>query len=358
MQLFGNILLGIASFVYLLPLQLLLGEARRARNDGGAVWGGILVLLPLWVLLTITLSIATARGGLDWLPARRGGVHTLVILAGLAMAVTSFFAFIGRVEHASQLPLVSRPFLGWADLVLPLVAIVFLLLTLNAPLGSALPAAVYRIPFALCAGVALLHGVALSGEWLVRSQQAAVARASEEAAFYDKAHRDRVERLKTLDPEKDLAELLDSSGHSDPEVSEVVQAKLSAHPDLRRGLADVLRTWRTEAALTYLAAHDISAEDKTALAPAVLDGFKELTRAADDEVYRSTYFHADQFDRRARLMLSVADRFDGQGPEYATAVGDFRRVLDTEGAAKVQLNARAPLDAWLARHKPAASTHP
>ena len=355
MQILGNILLGLASFIYLLPLQLLLGEARRAtRQDGGALWGGIFVLVPLWLLLTIALSVVTARGGLDWLPVRRGGQHLLVVLAGLAMLTTSLFGFLGRVEHASQLPGVSRPFLGWADLVLPLVALVFLLLTLNEHLGAAVPAGVYRIPFAVGAAAALLHGGALLGEWFVRAQQSALARVEEEAAFYEKNRRTMVERLKSLDPEKDLAELLDASAHTDPETREVVHAKLAAHPDLRAGLATVLRTWRADAAITYLTSHDISAADRVALAEPALDGMKELTRVADDEIYRSTHFFPDQFDRRARLMLAVADRFAGQGPDYVAVVREFRRVLDTEGAAKVQLNARAILDAWLAQQHPVA----
>lgn len=356
MQILGNILLGLASLVYVLPLQLLLAEARRApRNDGSALWGGIFVFLPLWLLLTVALSVATSRGGLDWLPMRRGGQHALVIVAGFALLATSLFGFLGRVEHASQLPVVSRVFLGWADLILPLAALVFLLLTLNPSLGAHVPAAVPRIAFAACAGLALLHGGALLGEWFVRSQRSALARAEEDAAFYERNRREMVERLRTLDPEKDLAELLDASAHTDAETSEVVRTKLAAHPDLREGIRSVLRTWRAEAAITYLASHDVSSDDKAALAEPVLDALKELARAAGDEIRRSTHFFPDQFDRRTRLMLAAADMFAGQGPDYAEALREFQRALDTGDAATVQFNARATLDAWLA--KPHAVTH-
>lgn len=355
MQIFGNVLLGLASVVYLLPLQLLLAEARRAtRNDGGALWGGVFVFFPLWLLLTVALSVATARGGLDWLPVRRSGQHALVLAAGVALFITSLLAFIGRVEPASQLPAVSRLFLGWADVVTPLIAMAFLFVTLNPQIAAAIPLSALRIPFALCIGVALLHGGALLGEWLMRTQQSTVARAQEDAAFYEKNRRTMVERLQTLDPEKDLAELLDASAHRDAETNQVVHAKLAAHPDLRAGLAAVLRGWRAQAALTYLASHDIPAEDKAALAEPVLQGFDEVTRAASDEVRRSTHFHDTQFDRPSRLMLAVADAFAGQGPDYVAAVRDFRRILDTESASTVHLNARATLDTWLAKHQPSA----
>jgi hypothetical protein len=353
MQIFGNILIGLASFIYVLPLQLLLGEARRAsRNDGGALWGGIFVFLPLWLLLTIALSVATARGGLDWLPVKRGGQHALVILAGIALLATSLFGFFGRVENAGQLPVVSRLFLGWADLVLPLVTIAFLVLTVNASLGASVPAVVYRAPFAVLAGLSLIHGVALLGEWFVRSQQAQIARVESEAKMYSDFEREMLERLKTLDPEKDLAELLDRADHSNPEIHAVVLAKLAAHPNLRDGIASVLRTWRADAAFSYLAAVDISAEERAALAPAVLDGIGQMTRLIDDEIARSTHFRADDFDPRTRRILTVADKFEDAGVDFTPALRALRAVFDAEEAAKVHLNARGMLDAWLARHRP------
>lgn len=357
MQIFGNILLGLASFIYLLPLQLLLGAARRAtRNDGGAIWGAIFVFLPLWILLTVALSVATARGGLDWLPVRRGGQHALVVLAGLALLATSLFSVLGRVEEVSQLPVVSRPFLAWADLALPLVTIAFLLFTLNTALAPSIPPAAYRLPFAILVGASLLHGVGLLGEWFVRAQQSQIARVNEEAEFYARAERTMLERLKTLDPQADLAELLDASGHSNPEIHAVVMAKLGAHPNLREGTASVLRSWRADAAFRYLAAVDISAGERDALAPAVLDGIGQMTRVIDDEIARSTHFRADDFDPRTRRMITTADRFAGCGVDFAPALRELRRVIDAKETANIPLNARGMLDAWLDRHASRTST--
>jgi len=349
MQLIGNILIALASLVTLLPLPLLISEAKRARNDGSALWGGLFVLVPLWLLLTLALSVATARGGLEWLPVRRGSQHALVLLAGLALLATSFFAFIGRIEPGSQLPLVSRPFLAWADLVLPLVTIGFLMLTVNASLGASVPAAVYRAPFALLAGLSLVHGVALLGEWAVRSQQAQVARVQSEEARMSNFEREMLERIKTLEPEKDLAELLDRADHPNPEIHAEVLAKLGTHPNLRDGIASVLRSWRADAAFSYLAAVDLPTGERTALAPAVFDGIGQMTRVIDDEIARSTHFHTDQFDPRTWRMLTTADKFAGLGTDYVPALRELRRTLDADGAAKVKLNARSMLDAWLAK---------
>lgn len=350
MQILGNILLALASLIYLLPVQLLLAASRRARNDGSALWGGLLAFAPLWLVLTAALSVVTARGGLDWLPIRRGGLHLLVLVAGVSFLLTTLFAFFGRVEPIAQLPVVSRPFLCWADLVLPPVVIAFGLLSLNAALGERIPAPAYRMPFAVLGAAALLHGVALLGEWAVRAQRSAEARAQREAAQYEQYDRETLARVQSLDPEKDFAELLEATAWEHPEIRATALAKVRAHPRFQEAVIALLRTWRAAAPLAYLDAHGAAPADTAALAGPVLDAFGELTRAADDEIYRSTNFFPDQFDRRTRLLLSAADRFADQGVDYTGAVRAFRAVLDTGDVAKIPFNARATLDHWLARH--------
>jgi len=350
MQLFGNILLGLASLITLLPLPLLVAESRRARNDGSALWGAIFLFVPLWILLTLALSAATARGGLDWLPVRRGALHALVLAAGVALVVTSVLAFLGRIEPASQMPVVSRPFLAWADVALPLAAIAFLLPALNPSLFPSAPPAIFRLPFAVLAGAALVHGVALIGEWRVRASQREIARAQEDADRYSKFERDMIERIRTLDAEKDIAELLDGAAHTTPEVREAALTRLRLHPHLRDGIASVLRSWRADAAFAYLDAFPASPEDKTALAQPVLDAIGELTRATIDEIERSSHFYDDQFFRRTRQMLAVIDAFADQRLDYLGAVRTYRRALDTGSAAQAHFHARATLDHWLAQH--------
>jgi hypothetical protein len=125
----------------------------------------LFVFVPLWLLLVIALLLAAARGEFDWLPIRRSLQHALVVATGITLFLTTLFGFLGRVEPASQLPLVSRPFSGWADLVFPPIVITFLLFSLNASLGALVPPLAYRVPFAAIAAIALAHGVALLGSW-------------------------------------------------------------------------------------------------------------------------------------------------------------------------------------------------
>lgn len=87
MQTFGNLCLSLAAILDLIPLQHLLIEIARKRDDGGAAIAGILVLGPMWLLLLVGMILATAQGGFDGLPLRRGLHHALIIAATLALAV-------------------------------------------------------------------------------------------------------------------------------------------------------------------------------------------------------------------------------------------------------------------------------
>src|SRR5689334_21938208 len=104
MKILGNICVGLAGFLYLVPLQLMMSEVGRKRNDGGAVWGSIFVLAPLWILLTIAFLCVTARGGLDGFKLPRGPQYLLALVSGVALAVVTFFSVMGKVEHPNHLP--------------------------------------------------------------------------------------------------------------------------------------------------------------------------------------------------------------------------------------------------------------
>ena len=46
----GNVCVGLAAVLYILPLQLLLWELSRKRDKGAGMILGILILVPMWLL--------------------------------------------------------------------------------------------------------------------------------------------------------------------------------------------------------------------------------------------------------------------------------------------------------------------
>src|SRR5262245_26281412 len=130
MTILGNICIALALFLYAVPFPLMLRDPSSHRNDGGAVWGAIFVLGPLWLLLTVALAVIAGKGGLGWAFKERGWQVAVAIMAGISLFLVTVISVLGRSEPASQLPWGARLFTSWAALVLPLVAIVFCLLAL------------------------------------------------------------------------------------------------------------------------------------------------------------------------------------------------------------------------------------
>ena len=77
LQTIGNIGIGIAALLYALPLQYLLLELSRKRDDGGGALAGVLILVPMWLLLMAALLCVTASGGFDWLRLNSGWRYAL-----------------------------------------------------------------------------------------------------------------------------------------------------------------------------------------------------------------------------------------------------------------------------------------
>lgn len=355
MQILGNLLLALAGLLYVVPLQWVLAEAgRRRARDGGAVWGALFILGPLWLLLGAALLISVGRGGLDPLPLGRGSQYALAGAAAVALAVVSFFSVMRRFEAPSQLPRATRPWGGWGVHVVTLVALGFAFLSVNPDLAKGIPAPARQLPFLVVSAAGLLTGLALVGEALLRSQQRDLARLEQRAAETSKRDRDILDRLETLNPTDHFPELLGFSNRFEtPRIREVALAKARQHPDFNAGLRRVLEGGWAEKGLVYL---DACETPPPGLADAVRQAIVVLTEDARRQVDRTHTFYAEQFDWNTRLVLSVADKYAGQGVDFVPAITEFRHALDSPRTREVVLHARRPLDDWLARSNRSSRT--
>ncbi len=351
MQIIGNIILALTAFFYALPLQLLMHEAGRRRDDGGALWGAIYVLVPLWSLLTITLLLATARGGFDWLPMSRSPQYVLVLASGLALLVVTFFSFLGKVEHPSQIPWAAHPFRTWAAYVFPLLAMAFAFLTLNPALGSKIPALAYRAPVAIISVASLIACAGLLVQWIIHSRQQQMARMERAIEADNERDRNILAEVKAMNPTNDFVSLLGFANRfENEEIRQLAIGKAHAHPQFTAALADVLNNYYAEKGLVYLDACDVSEADRKTLAEPVRAAIVVLTKSAQDSVEHTHTFYAEQFDWNTRIILSVADKFQSGGVDYVPAIRDFRAALDAPRGKSFNFNARPTLDTWLAKH--------
>ncbi|MBI1354280.1 MAG: hypothetical protein GC160_08035 [Acidobacteria bacterium] len=352
MQIVGNISLALAALLYFVPLQMVLQEGATRRNDGGHFWAAAFVLAPLWLLAAGGLEAAVWRGGLDWTGRGRGWQTAGVLLVCLALAVLTLFSYLGKLGGPEEMPWAARPFAGWAVLAFPLVTLLFGLLTLNPGLSEKIPALAYRAPMAAvaAAGVFACLGMALEGVSALQAEQ--TRRVQREIARADARDREYLGRVEALDPVADFPELLGFTRRFEADsIREIATAKVESRPDFPEALADALQNGWPDSGLSYLEARPATAERKAALAQPVLAAIRALTGMTRDEIKRTHTFIPQQFDRQATLIITAADAFQGQGVDYVPAVREYRQALDVEETRNVRLDARATLDAWLAKQR-------
>lgn len=347
MTIFGNILLGLAAFFYVLPLQLMLNETPR-KNDGGLIWAAIFVLVPLWIFLTSATCVATAKGALDWTGRERSTQYLLVIVAGLALMVATGFGLIYKFDPPAQMPAITRALAGWAVQIFPLVALAFVALALNPGLAKSVPPSLVRIPVMVVAGLSLVTTAGLLVQWAVFSAKQSAVRVEAEVEFHNKRDRDILARVEVLKTDEGFVELLGFANRFEKEnIRTLAVAKVQAHPAFTAALTDVLTGDWAEKGLVYLDACD--APDPQALAAPVRAAILTLAGDARESVAKTHTFYAAQFDWNTRLILSVADKFGALGVDYVPAVREFRAALDAPRGKDFDFTARRPLDAWLAK---------
>jgi hypothetical protein len=347
----GNICVGIALLIFLVPLQLMVREpaARGGDGGGGIIWGSIFVLVPLWFLLTVALCAATARGALDWLTRVRALQYLVVLAACVAMAVVTFFSMALKHEPMSQVPGAARPFLGWAVLVFPPIVMGFCVLALDPGLASAVPAPTYRIPAALVGAACLLASGGLLWQWFSFTQQEAAARVERMVARDTERDREMLAEVERLDPVKELGRLLDKTGpFESPAIRELAVKKARSHPSFSAELAAMLQNeWCIET-LTFLEAND--PPEAAALAEPARVAMLRVAKKVRKDMEEAHHLYDDSFDSHARRVMAVADRLRGHGVDYSPAIREFRAALDTPRSQKIDPSCRRALDQWLARN--------
>lgn len=90
-QIIGNICVGLATLIFLLPMQHLLWDyARKEVSHDQWVMPALFILIPLWLLLMGALLCVTASGGFDWLRMGRPALYTFTVAAAFALAFVPF----------------------------------------------------------------------------------------------------------------------------------------------------------------------------------------------------------------------------------------------------------------------------
>ncbi len=355
MTILGNILLGIASFLYLVPLQILLRKPIvTTGNESVGVVLFVFVTVPFWLMLFLGWCILLSRDKFEWLGGGRGWQFSVLLLTGLALTVVTSMAAMLRGDP--QVPWALRPLMPWGIYLLPVFAIIATLLMLNPSLGATLPAFATRLTLGLCGALALGSSFGMIAQSIISAQRKATATIERDAEFRENNIRGIVAEVEALDPINDLGSLLRHSASNSFEAPRLLaQKKIGTHPHLQEELAlRLTNQWSTET-LGYLELND--PPDAAALAVPVRTALENLTPWIHGELERSTSFWPETYRWETKVALAAADKFAPYGIDYVPALRALRAAFDHPHAKNAKLEAPRLLDAWLAKRASSANSH-
>lgn len=323
-QLIGNLCVGLAALIYAVPLQILLLELSRKRDDGGGLLAGIILILPMWLLLMTTLFCVTASGGFDGLRLSRGWLYALVVVATLAMTALSFMVF----EFPRHSDFVTR-FIGRVPIyVLPATTMLLAILALNPRLAPTIPLPPVKLTWLICAGLSLLLcGGFLGWRFLVlgKANLTGLASAMNRRGVSDQ---EILAKLQTLDLQRDFTDLLrHASQYQSRVVRETATARLRTHPDFLAALIANLSASDPSAGLEFLCSATLSPDEQTRLALPTRSAIEHFT----DDIPAPNYMSSD----RRKQLLSwgkkalpvIAKKFTATDVDFAPTLAAFEHAL-------------------------------
>ena len=350
----GNGCLALASVLFFYPILPMLQESPRGHDSATGLMMGLATLLPpLWLLLSVALAVATARGSFDWLSVGRGLQYSLVLSACVAMGVVTWLSGSFRGEADEQIPWAARAVIGWAVYILPLLTIGIGVVLVNPSLSELVPPRAVRVPLAFAGGLslALCGGLAIEGlaAWSKQNAdraQQAVARQSER----DERILAEVQRM---DSDRDFPRLLNHTNEFEsPAIRKAALKKVLAHPRFTEELTDSIRNGWADYALRFLESND--PPDGQTLVEPVRAALLQEADWARGLMRREHTLRDGDFDYRATRLLKVVERFRKYGADYVPAVRAFRQALDeprdpAKGHNRINPPCRRMLDDWLSK---------
>jgi hypothetical protein len=326
MQIFGNLCISLAALIYLLPLQHLLLEFARKRDDGGGAIAGMMILGPMWLLLLAGVLAAAAHGGFNGLPVRRGlPLYATIIAATIALAVVTFisFACLNRPTWTVRLTL------GLPIYVIPPLTIALVAIALNPGLGARLPLAAVRLPWMVIAGLSLVGCVGYLGFAATRRVTGAVAQAIHSAGGTKEFDAKVRAQLPTLDPDRDFAELLKYAADAgSAEIRAMATARLRASPRLTDHIAEALMQSDPTKPITFLAETDLSQEEKRQLAQPLY----QAMQGYGEYIHQRLHYYPKEWKQEVRAWgrstyPRVASKFSGNNPDFSGLPAEFDQAF-------------------------------
>ncbi|HRD52552.1 MAG TPA: hypothetical protein PKY96_07885, partial [Flavobacteriales bacterium] len=263
-QIIGNACVGLATLIFLLPLQRFLWEwARREASNDQWVTPALYLLVPLWLLLMVALLCVTASGGFDWLRLGRTKLYVLTVAAAIALATVSF-VFIALYIRPGFTP---RALYSPVLYLVTFSTVLLVLGSLNPKLASVVPTQWLQKPWALLSAVSLVGCVAYSGYWIATNGVQGVVGFAHRIINHGPASAEELAQIARMDPETDFESLLwRTDRDASNEVRDAASARLRSHPRFLERMAYELDSGYAEPALIFVRDAELTRAEKARFA--------------------------------------------------------------------------------------------
>jgi hypothetical protein len=330
LQIAGNVCVGLAALVFLLPLQRVIWEyAAKHLSDDRWVTPVLYGLIPLWLLLLVALLCVTATGGFDWLRLGRPLLYVLTAAASFALAAVTFVFIALYIRPGFSPRFLYSPVIY----LVPLGTMLVVLLSLNARLAAVIPAQWLRVPWAVFATVSIVAGLGFLGFRFVNSGFGGIADFAHRvmnARNYDSEH---LTKIATFDPKQDFTDLLDfASQYKSPAVREAATTRLRSRADFVDALADNLKSAHPESnlagsCLNFLPTATFSPEEKKRLAPAARTALERFIEGIPGPNYMPSNRRKQLLKWGRKTFPVIIGKFSGSAVDFSKVMPDFEHAL-------------------------------
>lgn len=324
----GNICVGLAALVLLLPLQFLLSDyARKHVNDDQWMTPALFILVPLWLLLMGGLLCMTASGGFDGLRLGRSGLHAFAVAASFALAVVTFasvglYIRPGFTPRAIYYPIIC---------LVPLGTMLLVVLGLNPRLASAIPIQWVRLPWIVFTALSLAGCALFLGPRLVRAGMGGVAGLAHRIGNLGPSPQKVLAEISALDPETEFVTLLWRT-HRDahPAVREAAAARLRSLPQFPDRMATMLESGHVEPAVAFVRDNPLSPEERKRLAQPARKAMERWVDRIPGPNFTTKKHLKDLKSWGTEAFRALTEKFAGTGVDFGPVMQDFQDKVEPQ----------------------------
>jgi hypothetical protein len=327
-QIIGNACAGIATIIFLFPLQKLLSEfADKPVNNDDWTASALSILSPQWVLLMGALLCVTATGGFDWLKLGRTALYVFAVAAAIALATVSFVFVALYIRPGFTPRILYVPVIyGVAIATVLLVA-----LSLNQKFVPDFPIQWLRWPWTVFTGLCIVVSVLLVGHQVLRLGVGGVTGIIYRISNPGPSSKDTLAKIATLDPEKNFTDLLRrASRHEGREVQAAAMARLRSHPKFLELLSAELETGYVEPAATFLRDATLTPAEQSHLARPACKGMQRWVDRIPAPNYTTKKHLKDLRSWGKEMFRVLPSKFASAGVDFAPVIEDFHAKVEAK----------------------------